>query len=287
MAIKTLFLPLRESDMSERMLESGMRAATCFNAHLNVFYAHPEPEDILPYSTLGLTQSMRESIIDNARKGSVDQATRLKELFVDCCTSHDIPIHDRSEQPGKRGANWVEAFGVRSELVAGFSRLNDLILAPRPERSNPPPKSFEAILRDTRRPVLMLPRDHTAVDYSGHVVVGWNGSAEAAQALATARPFLRKAQQTTIMISTRRQNSRPNAQDVVDYLKCHSIEAQVRIIDMSHAPVGEVLLDHCIGLDASMLVVGGYSRTRLQEILLGGVTRHLIREAPVPVLMVH
>jgi len=95
------------------------------------------------------------------------------------------------------------------------------------------------------------------------------------------------AQQTTVLISSKRQHLKPNGNDVVDYLKCHAIEAQLRVIDMSTAPVGEVIMDFCTALDASLLVVGGYSRTRLQEMLLGGVTRHLINKATLPVLMLH
>ena len=287
MPIKTLLLPLRESDVSEYMLESGMRAAAHFDAHLNVLYVHPKPDDMLPYSTLGLTRGMRESITENARQSSIDQAARLNKLFHDISAGMDIPVRVRARPDCARGTNWIEEFGVRSELVARHGHLNDLTLVPRPERSNPPPKTFERILRGTGRPVLMLPRGQVSVDYSNHVVIGWNGSAEAAQALAASRPFLRMAKHTTILISSKRQKLRPNGNDVVDYLKCHGIEARLRVVDMSHAPVGNVIMDLCIGLEASLLVVGGYSHTRLQEMLLGGVTRHLIHEANLPVLMVH
>ncbi len=46
-------------------------------------------------------------------------------------------------------------------------------------------------------------------------------------------------------------------------------------------------MDLCIGMEASLLVVGCYSHSRLQEMLLGGVTRYLINKATLPVLMVH
>jgi len=287
MSIKTLFLPLRESDMCEYMLESALRAAAHFGAHLNVFYVHPKPDDLLPYATLGLTRGMRDRITENARQSSEDQAARLKELFTDISTGLDISVRDRAQATGTAGAAWIEERGVRSELVARYARLNDLIMVPRPERSNPPPKTFERILRDTGRPVLMLPRGQVSVDFSHHVVVGWNGSSEAAKALTTARPFLHEAQKTSILVSTKRQHQRPGAQDVVDYLKCHGIEAQARIVDMGQAAVGEAILDQCIGSQASLLVVGGYSHTRLQEMLLGGVTRYLLGEATLPVLLVH
>ena len=33
--------------------------------------------------------------------------------------------------------------------------------------------------------------------------------------------------------------------------------------------------------------MGGYSRTRLREVLMGGVTRYLMAESEIPLLMVH
>ncbi len=287
MPVKTLFLPLRESDMSEYMLESGIRAAIYFDAHLDVFYVHPKADDMLPYATLGLSRSMRESIVGNARQSSADQAARLKALFDKVCQGSNIPIIERSLSTATRGANWIEESGVRSDLVARYGRLNDVILVPRPVRSNPPPKTFEQILRGTGRPVLMLPRGQVTVDYSNHVIIGWNGSKEAAQSMAAARNFLRLAKKTTVLISSKRQHIQPDAQAVITYLKCHGVQAEIRVVDMGHAPVGESILDVCIGLNASLLVIGGYSHTRLQEMLLGGVTHYLTGEATLPVLMVH
>lgn len=287
MPVRTILLPLRESDMSEHMLDSGMRLATQHGAHLDVLYVHPNAEDMMPFATLGLTPGMREMIRNSASGASREQAARLKAMFHAVRARHGVPERTRRDFNGEAAADWSEARGVRSEEVARRGRLADLLLIPRPERSDPPPKTFEAMLRDTARPVLMLPRGGPTAAITGPVAVGWNGSTEAAAALACSRPLLRQASGVTVIVSTKRQHRRPNAEDVADYLRCHGIGAQSRVIDMGGAHVGEVLLAQCRELGAELLVVGAYSRSRMQEILLGGVTRHLIREARLPVLMVH
>jgi nucleotide-binding universal stress UspA family protein len=38
---------------------------------------------------------------------------------------------------------------------------------------------------------------------------------------------------------------------------------------------------------AGLLVMGGYSHSRVRELILGGVTAHVLRDAALPVLMVH
>ena len=51
--------------------------------------------------------------------------------------------------------------------------------------------------------------------------------------------------------------------------------------------VGEALLNASSDIGINLLVVGGYSRSRLRELILGGVTAHLLHSAAIPVFMVH
>jgi nucleotide-binding universal stress UspA family protein len=36
-----------------------------------------------------------------------------------------------------------------------------------------------------------------------------------------------------------------------------------------------------------MMIMGGYGRSRLRELVLGGVTRHVLTHAQMPVLLAH
>jgi nucleotide-binding universal stress UspA family protein len=40
-------------------------------------------------------------------------------------------------------------------------------------------------------------------------------------------------------------------------------------------------------LHAGLLVMGGYGHSRARELLLGGFTRHVLRDAPLPVFLCH
>ena len=51
--------------------------------------------------------------------------------------------------------------------------------------------------------------------------------------------------------------------------------------------VGNLLLSRVADIGADMLVMGAYGHSRLREIVLGGVTRHILENATIPVLMVH
>jgi len=287
MPIKTLLMPIRESDTSAQLMETGMLAAKQFNAHLDLLYVHPNPNEMLPYATLGLSNSMKASVIESAERNAKDQAKRLQNEFDALCTRHNLPQQPRGENPDKASAAWVEERGMRNTLIGQLGHMADLIFVPRPVRANPTPNSFEAAVRESGRPVLMVPRKTVSKVASRGAAICWNASKEAAQAIAAALPILQIAGSVHILSSEKRMNQRPNANEVSSYLKCHGIEAKPYVFQTKGRGVGETLLNDAKSLGCDLLVIGGYSRPRLREVVMGGVTRYLIEQADIPVFMKH
>jgi nucleotide-binding universal stress UspA family protein len=286
MPIKTILLPLGDQDRNDAFLDAALTAAKCFKAHLDVLHVEPDKESSMPYATIGLSESMRASLRDAAAQQYSDATKALQRLVDKACVRNGVSMAKRGDHPGHPSVDWLVEIGSQTELVAQLGRLADLIIVPRPERISPPPKTIDAALRETGRPVLMLPPN--AVDCVGdRVVIGWNGSKEAAQAVAAARPILREAGAVTVLTTDKRQRRRPNGDDLVTYLSCHGIAAIVSIMDTRTRSVPEALLANAGELDADLLVMGGYSRHRLREVIMGGVTRHLLAESDIPIFMVH
>ncbi len=50
---------------------------------------------------------------------------------------------------------------------------------------------------------------------------------------------------------------------------------------------GEALLGEAEKAEADLLVMGAYGHSRLRQMVLGGVTRDILGDAAIPVLMVH
>ncbi|HLO75247.1 MAG TPA: universal stress protein, partial [Magnetospirillum sp.] len=66
----------------------------------------------------------------------------------------------------------------------------------------------------------------------------------------------------------------------------HGVTAKAQVVHAgSHA--GVVLLEQCADLDADLLVMGAYTHSRLRQLILGGVTRHVLSHAQVPCLLCH
>lgn len=287
MPIKILLMPIRESDFSDELMETGLIAAKRFNAHLDLLYVHPNPEEMLAFGTFWMSSSIKASVVESAERNAADQAKRLKSAFDELCERHEVPQRFRGESPGNVSAGWLEEHGPRDAYIGCLGRLADVVIMPKPSRTEPLPSSFEAAVRETGRPVLMVPRKAVTPVPAKHVAIGWNNSKEAAQAIAAARPCLREADSVTVMVTEKRFNQRPSADEVVTYLKCHGVEAKIEMLDVRNRSVGEALLAQSKDNGADLLVVGGYSRSRVREMVMGGVTAHVLEHAELPVMMYH
>lgn len=286
MPIKTILLPVGEDDRDDALIDAAFAVAKRFDAHLDVLHVEPDADSMIPYATIGLSESMRESVRAAAMQQRSEATKALQQLVDKASVRNGVSMARRGEYPGRVTADWLVESGNRAEIIAELGRLSDLIVMPRPKRASPPPKSVDAALRETGRPVLILPPGRFA-SIGKRIAIGWNGSKEAAQAVAAARPALREADDVTVLTTEKRQNRRPNGDDLLVYLACHGIKASVSIMDTRNRDVPEALLANARELEADLMVLGGYSRPRLREIVMGGVTGELLATSDVPLLMVH
>ena len=74
---------------------------------------------------------------------------------------------------------------------------------------------------------------------------------------------------------------------LVEYLRRHEVPAEVRVVEAGQHSVGTALLSAATDLQADLLVMGGYTHGPVRQRVFGGVTRHVLKHASVPVLMVH
>ena len=286
MSTNKILLPLTGGSDVERALETGLLVARRFQAHLEVLYVRGKPENMLPYATLGLSKSLRKSVVESADTSAHRQADDAHASFRRICDRDGIPVVDAPPAPGPLSATWREEQGSPTGRLSLFGRLADLIVMPGPLRMSPPSELVQTALKDTGRPLLMVPPDgvETAAQ---HVAIGWNGSAEAAHAVSAAIPHLVSAQRISILTSERRTQIRPNAADLLEYLAWHEISAKIQLLDTDHDSVAEAILGTARAQGVDMLVVGGYSRSRLRELVFGGVTAELLANDKIPVFMAH
>ena len=80
--------------------------------------------------------------------------------------------------------------------------------------------------------------------------------------------------------------TKPSAEAVARRLQAGGVKAAAKTVAAS-GEEGQALAAAAAEAGCDLLVMGGYGHSRLREMILGGVTRHMLASAPVPVLMAH
>lgn len=136
-----------------------------------------------------------------------------------------------------------------------------------------------------RRPVLAVPPACEEFDPLGSALVAWDGSPAANQALHEATPLLRKAKDVTVLVSNTIDGPFP-AEDAASYLSRHDITANV-VERNTSGRIADVIMEQARNTGASYLVMGAFGHSRATQAVFGGVTRSLLEESPVPLLLAH
>jgi nucleotide-binding universal stress UspA family protein len=124
------------------------------------------------------------------------------------------------------------------------------------------------------------------------VLVAWKPSREATRAVNDALPLLEAADQVTVLVvdTTGPRHHREEAEPgsgIALHLARHGIKAVVEQTVAAGQSVADAMLSRAAELGCDLIVMGAYGHSRLRELVLGGVTREILRHMTVPVLMSH
>ena len=73
--------------------------------------------------------------------------------------------------------------------------------------------------------------------------------------------------------------------DIAAYLAHHGVKTTVDRLPSGGKAIADVLKQHAIDVSADLIVMGGYGHSRMRERIFGGVTRSMLDEPRLPVLM--
>jgi nucleotide-binding universal stress UspA family protein len=174
--------------------------------------------------------------------------------------------------------------------VSASARLHDLAIALQPE---PNPDTFDnaiplEILFQSGGPVLFIPHTHKGVFQPMRIAVAWDGSRLAARAVRDAAPFLARAHAITIIsVNEAQAPESVSASRLAAHLARHGLTAQVERVSADRADIQPTILSIAADTGVDLIVMGAYGHSRLQERVLGGVTRGMLQSMTVPTLMSH
>ena len=286
MTIRTLGVPCYGSMDLEALLTPAVNLARPLGAHIELTYVLPDAlAELAMFPSSAIAAGLLP--IDRMVEEVKQEAQRQHQRFEAWCRDNDLGHEPVAHRLDSVFARWTEEEGPLETIVMRHGRLADLTLVRLPEPGDVlSSRCFDAAVVATGRPVVVVPRTCPS-DFLRHVVIAWDGSLEAAHAVAMSLPVLRAAARVSIFTARHPHDTGSPERELAASLHWHGIAATVVERPVDGHPVGEVMLDLIREREASMLVMGAFTHSRIRETLIGGVTRHVLRHSPVPVLMAH
>ena len=218
---------------------------------------------------------------------------------------HLNDLHKRAERAIDRfqrdcdalGAQNCEANIANDEANGGLglrARYCDLIVIGQTNPQEPSPSVMsdfpEFMVVNAGRPTLLIPHQGEFSNLGKHVVIAWDGSREAARAISDALPLLHQSSIVQVLILNPGEDAEAHGEepgaDIALYLARHGIKVEV-CVRFSKKETGEAILQHAQELGASLIVMGAYGHSRFREMVMGGVTRSILENMTLPILMSH
>lgn len=190
--------------------------------------------------------------------------------------------------------DYAQATGNLAAELISHAALADLIIIGRePHRSDlvGPIGLLGDLICRSRTPLFIPCEDGRPTDPAGLALIAWDGSYEAANAVRSAVGLLKLASSVHILQikEESKQETFPGTR-LLEYLSRHDVHAEYSVIEAGvdihdQAVISDTLAARAQALRASYLVMGGYNHSRLGEYVFGGVTRTMLSQAPLPLLI--
>jgi nucleotide-binding universal stress UspA family protein len=150
---------------------------------------------------------------------------------------------------------------------------------------------IETALFQSGRPLIVVPyiqKDGLKLD---RVVCCWDGSRAAARAFNDALPLLARANTVDLLIVLNEKTNSDNREirgvEIATHLARHDVKVQLQTVPAADIDVTNAILSYVADNSGTLIVMGGYGHARLREVILGGVTREMLKSMTVPVFMSH
>jgi nucleotide-binding universal stress UspA family protein len=285
--MKTILLPLEESEALPSILETALLAAKAFGSYMEGLHVRPGLTGVVAAGAEGLVAAT-PGLIESFEREDQARAQRVRASFEGFMRQREIPRGLALAPSDAPSAGWYEETTQGEATIGSRGRVFDLIVVARPVRggSSAAMSTLEAALFESGKPLLIAPP--TAPRKLGErVIVAWNCSTETARTVALAMPFLARAQQVLVLSVEGGTVPGPSALDAAQHLLRNGVAAEGKHLRGERRSPGEAILAEAASWGADLLIKGAYTQSRLRQMIFGGQTSHILAEATLPVFMAH
>ena len=276
MAFKTL-LAVTGPDLGDGDLKLAIALCEEIEAHLAVLVvALAAPPPIGEYAAVVSDAWLQE------RQADMDMLQKRTAVVTALLASSPVSSDVSSEYPEEAGAD--DVIGRRARY-ADVTLLGPELLS----RGILKSKAIEGALFSSGKPLLLVPEGSAPTLKPKRIMVAWDSRIEASNAVARSLDLLSAADNVHLVLvdpleGETGQGAEPGA-DLATYLARFGVKGTVDRVPSQGRTAAATLRQYAIDISADLLVMGAYGHSRLRERIFGGVTRSMIDEPPLPILM--
>ena len=291
-AVKNILAMVNDTAGGRAALQSALRFAKLFQCHVDALHVRPDPVAALPLVGEAMSGAVVDEMMGMAEREAAVRGKAARAMYDDVIAGSGIVDRGGQSTSGEVGASWIEETGIEEQVVATKACRADIIVLPRPTSENETSAliTLNSALMQSGRPVIAAPPssgEGAKLDSPvRRIVLFWNGSTEATRAVAAAQPFFKMAEEVVVLRAEEEEWFAPT-EDLEVYLARHEVKAVVRKVLPRESRTERALLTATTELNADLMVMGAYTRSKLRQLILGSVTGYVMREATLPVLMCH
>jgi nucleotide-binding universal stress UspA family protein len=280
MPFKDLLVVMDHGRNCPARVDLAVQLARDFDAHLTGLYV-----SAAPYMQPAVLAQFPVEVREMQTRALREAADRARKLFADGI---------ERAGPGLT-TEWRDAEGDVGDVASLHARYVDLAVIGQTDPDDIPPGATrdlpERLILGAGRPALVVPYAGRFATIGERVLLAWNATREATRAANDALPLLQRARRVTVLSVNPRSGpgghgAIPGA-DIALHLARHGVRAEVSSITTDEVAIDDMLLSQAADSGADLIVMGAYGHSRLGELVLGGATRHILRQITVPVLMSH
>jgi nucleotide-binding universal stress UspA family protein len=283
MSIRNILIPVFQGIEFRHQLDAALQMGRREPVHINAVFIRPDAA-IIAASMPDMAIAAGITIDHIEQEGREAEAT-ARAKFEAWRLANNVEADDGNLRVSNAG--WRERVAPVETVMVEAGRLSDLIILSRPNASDGvTQRAFDAAVFDSGRPTLIVP-DELPANLLNHILIAWNSSIEVTRAVAGAMPLLSQASHVSIFTAPTHTDEALRDIYLGEQLAWHGIRARYLRAVTDTLSVGASLLEAADQERATMIVMGAYTHSRVREMLLGGVTRHILRHANVAILMMH
>lgn len=280
--MKSILVPITNSDNLESALAAAVSVARRNNSYVEAYYAHP-----LPQIFVGDAFGMGVSYSGDLSNEWLALKRRAHAAFTQFMEQNAMHLASMVGPQGAPAAGWHDAEGKSRAAVGEYGRLFDMIVIGQQSNDGGIVTAIcEEALFESGRPILLAPQEPVK-DFGQSILIAWNGSTETARTIGLGIEFIEKAKHVHVLTVESGTVPGPTGEQVANHLRLRGISVEANTIKPSHRTIGEAILHQASESGADLIFKGAYTHSRLRQMVFGGPTRHIMSESKLPVYMAH